>query len=1113
LIVRCFDDSGRPATEPSESSGDARASAPQTPASRHGAGRCAEVFMTANGHHNLPPPLQATLLGQARVSVGDRPIDDAAWSLRSARSLLLLLLITPGHALPKERARDLLWPEATPDVGRNAFYKALHLLRRVLEPELTSARESAYIASRGGTVALKPAVDVHVDVDAFETALRQAVHAPPADRRGRLRSAIELYGGELLPTDRYEDWPVARREQVRFAWEDAILELAELDLAAGDPQASVPSLELLLAHDPIIEEAHRALMRGYLAAGQRERALRQYARCAAALASELGVEPDAETEALRVAIEAAVAQPGALPAAVIGRINTVPVPPTAIVGRDREIELLQGTLWRQDVRLLTLVGSGGVGKTRLALEVAIHLADDFSGGVAFVPLAAVRDPQLVLSTVATALGLRQEPGVPIATTLTAFLRGRELLLVLDNFEQVLDAAPDIGDLLASCPGLTVLATSRERLQLRGEHLHEVQPLAVPRPERLPAPAMLARYGSVALFTQHMRRIDPDFEVTAENCEVVSAICRHLEGLPLALELALAHARFFSLAGLLARLANRLDIESGPRDLPGRQRTLRATFAWSHDLLSPEEQVVFRRLGITVGGCSIAAATAICGDDVAHLRLRLHALAEKHLIRVEETDDGARVTMLETIREFAAERLRDSGEQAVIARRHAEHYLTLALRAEPWLVGADQVTWFARLAIEQGNIRAALDRGLADPDDAGALAVRAAVALWRFWLRRRALREGIGWLGRALLRNVGDPRLRARILVALARLHEAGSNYGEAEALLDEALPISRAIGDQSGLASAITVLGEIAEDQADFPRASARYRRALAIYRANGLRRESAEPLNKLAAIAYYQGEYDRATTLWEASLTIYRDLGDHWATGVLLGNLGAAAVASQDFHRAVTLHEENLAIARRMDDRGTIGRELYNLAEALQLRGDDEQDDLLTEALALLRETGDRQNEISTLALLAHNALARGEVGEAARLGAESLTLCLATGDRATLAGMALLERTATLALAAGQPADAARLLGGSEALRQELGAPLMPYLTPIRDRCLEQLASGMKPTAVDAAMTAGRALTTVEAIQAALAVCEVAQLQPGPLSPREPNDVVTTSPRTTRP
>jgi len=1009
--------------------------------------------VTENGQPNQPPSLHANLMGEVRISAGGRLIADDAWSLRSARSLLLLLLITRGHSIPKERVLDILWPESGPEVARNALYKALHLLRRVLEPNLVSARHSAYIETRGGMIGIAPTVEIWVDADECERHLRAARGAAPEERRQPLRLAVSLYKGELLPTDPYEDWPVARRESLRQAWESAVLDLAELDLEANEPQASVPPLELLLTLDPTLEAAHRALMRGYVAAGQRDRALRQYERCVAAIENELGLPPERETQALFAAIKATPAEKPSQPAVVSGPFNNLPTPPTPIVGRDREIDILTGTLWRQDVRLVTLTGPGGVGKTRLAIEVASRLVDDYADGIAFVPLAAVRDAGLVLQTISSTLGLNDESGSSPAVTLTSWLRSREMVLVLDNFEQILDAATDIGSLLANCPSLTVLVTSRERLQLRGEHLHEVPPLAVPRPDRLPSAPMLARYGSVVLFSQHMQRIDPEFEVTPENSEIIGAICSHLEGLPLAIELATAGARFYSLESLRDRFSSRMDIEEGLRDLPARQRTLRATFDWSYDLLTDDEKTVFRQLGSAIGGLSLESAESICGVSVSRVRIHLHSLAEKHLIRWERTDAGPRITMLETIREYAMERLQDSGEDQEIRDRHAEHFLSLATEAESHIVGTDQLVWFDRLETEQGNLRAAFSWAIPRPGELGTLVARAATSLWRYWWRRGLLTEGISWLERALTRAERASQLRAHMLLSLARMYEVQSDYTRAEALINEALPISEQFNDRPRIAKALSALGEIAEDRGDLSQASDLYHRALAIYREFNQEREIAATLNKLATVAYYQGNSALASHLWEESASIFRELGDHWAVSVLLGNLGAAAMARGDIHRAVSLHEENLSIARQLKDPGSIGRALCNLAEAMQLRGDVNTDSLLEEALTLQREMKNKQFEITALTLIANNAMSAGETKRAARLYGSSLALCEEIGDRATMANIALLERIAMLGMITGQYENAARVLGASQGIRSELGTPLMSYLAPTVERCLESI------------------------------------------------------------
>lgn len=1042
------------------------------------------------GANGTPPSIRASLLGQVTITVGDRAISEDEWALRSARSLFLLLLITPGHLIPKERVLDILWPEASPDVGSNALYKALHLLRRVLEPNLTRGRNSAYIATRGGNIGIGPDVTVWVDVDACEMAIQQARRAGAEERRSRLRGAVAMYGGELLPTDPYEDWPIARRVAVHRAWEEAVLELASLDASADEPRASMAPLEALLAIDATVETAHRALMRVYAATGQRSRALRQYARCQAALERELGSELDAETTALYAAIQTAKPEVTEQPRVASGPFNNVPAPPASMVGRDREVEIVQGLLWRQDVRMVTLTGPGGVGKTRLALDAAAGLVEDFEDGVAYIPLTAVRDPDLVIPTIASTLGIGEELNEPLATTLQRWLRDRELLLVLDNVEHVLDAAFDIGDLLAACASITILATGRERLQLRGEHVYEVLPLIVPRLDRHPEPVELARYGSVALFTQHMRQVDPGFRVTEENGPSIISICNRLEGLPLAIELAAARARFSTLHDLANRLTSRLDLlEDGPRDLPVRQRTLRATFAWSYDMLAVEEQAVFRRLGVCIDGCTIEAATSTCGaphaDDML-IQRHLRSLAEKHLVRWEQNDDEHRWRMLETVREFALERLREHGEELDVRRRHADYYLNLATESEQELAGPDQSAWLDRLDREQGNLRSALHWGLEQPDELGALLAGATTALRQYWWNRGLLSEGVAWLERAAALAGTSPKLRARGLLAMALLLELQSDYARAVGLINEALPISRRYGDQAWVAKAMTGLGEIAESRGDLQRATEMYREALEICRAAGLKRGIAVSLNNLGSIAYHQGDLKRATTQWSQATSAFRVLGEQGAVGMLLGNQGTAAMAAGDFDRSVALYQEHHSIAHEMKDPGAIGRALCNMAEAMQLRGDGYQDSLLERAIVLHRQTYDKQGEIQTLTLMADSALHGGEPSRAAGLYAESLSICQATGDRTMIANIALFERISALALVTEQPSAAARLLGSGDALREELGAPIHSYLRPVRDRCLDQLRFKVRNVMVNEAIGEGHALSPDAAIREALVLCE---------------------------
>ncbi|MGH2561619.1 MAG: ATP-binding protein, partial [Thermomicrobiales bacterium] len=396
-----------------------------------------------------------------------------------------------------------------------------------------------------------------------------------------MRAVLGLYRGDLLADEPCADWPVARRESLRRARERAVIMLATLDLDAGEPLTAISALDALLAVDASFEEAHRALMRAYAAAGQRDLSLRQFERCREALHRELAVEPADETRALAAAIrtmpvDGGRAQPGA-GAIAPARSTNIPALPTPTVGRERDVDEVQALLSQRDIRLVTITGPGGIGKTRLAIETAAGLVDEWPDGRGFVSLAAVSDPELVLSAIARGLGLREDAGRAAGAMVEDYLRERAFLLVLDNVEHLIEAAPQVADLLASCLGLTALATSREPLHLRGEREYRLDVLSLPRLDRRPRPAVIERSEAVALFLQTVRAYRPDFALTDANASAVAELCARLDGLPLAIELAAVRGRYLSPERLFAQLGSRLtSLDGGPRDLPERQRTIRDT---------------------------------------------------------------------------------------------------------------------------------------------------------------------------------------------------------------------------------------------------------------------------------------------------------------------------------------------------------------------------------------------------------------------------------------------------------------------------------------------------------------------------------------------------------
>ncbi len=435
-------------------------------------------------------------------------------------------------------------------------------------------------------------------------------------------------------------------------------------------------------------------------------------------------------------------------------LHNLPAQPSALLGRESEVAATRALLEQEGARIVTLTGPGGTGKTRLGLQVGAELVEAFTDGVWFVPLAAIADPALVIPAIAQPLGVREIPGEPLLTTLQEYLRNKHALLLLDNFEHLTAAAAAVSALLAACPGVQVLVTSREPLRITGERELPVSPLALPDPRQARglSPGALLDYSAIRLFVERAQAVKPDFTLTEATAADVIAICRRLDGLPLAIELAAARVRILPPSQLLNRLDTRLKVlTGGNRDLPARQQTLRAAIEWSHELLDPGEQALFAHLAVFSGGCTFEAAEAVCGAAGA-LQLDvldgLDSLTQKSLLRPEDGADGeTRFTMLETIREYGLERLDATGHAETVRRAHADYFVTLAEAAEPQLTGADQVDWLNRLGAEHDNFRSAM--GWLEQGSEIETRLRIAAALWRFWWMRGHLAEGRGWLERAL----------------------------------------------------------------------------------------------------------------------------------------------------------------------------------------------------------------------------------------------------------------------------------------------------------------------------------------------------------------------------
>jgi predicted ATPase/DNA-binding CsgD family transcriptional regulator len=778
------------------------------------------------------------------------------------------------------------------------------------------------------------------------------------------------------------------------------------------------------------------------------------------------------------------------------QFHNVPVQLTPLIGREQEIQALCAILRQPERRLVTLIGPGGVGKTRLSLQAADHLLADFDDGVYFIPLASIRASDLVITAISRVLEIKETGEQALFARLEATLQDKQMLLVLDNFEQVLPAAPLLSTLLAACPRLTILVTSRAVLRIRGEYEFSVPSLQLPDLAHLPVSETLSHYASVALFQERAQAVKADFRVTPANARAIAEICVRLDGLPLALELAAARIKLLSPQALLGRLEHRLAIlTGGGRDAPERQQTLRKTIEWSYDLLDAEEQRLFRCLCAFVGGCALEALESVYAALYGTLFSVFDGIAsllDKSLLSLrEQNSEEPRVMIMETIREYGLEMLAASGEMERVLQEHTVYYLRLAENAESELAGSQQALWSERLAGDYDNLRTALQWLLAQIEEsevtssiamAPELALRLAATLSWFWWVRGYLTEGRNFLERALAisENVDASSLKAKVLFSTVHIAFVQGDYKQTVVLAESILVFCREIGDKRGIALALDPLGNVAWLQGNITAACAMKEESLTLYRELDDTGHIASSLFSLGLLESSRGEYARAQTLFEESLAIEKTSQNKRGVAHVLSQLAQLFfVILLDLETIRPLIEESLELSQEVGFKEGIAASHCLSAQLALSQGNLSAATVLAkQGVALYKEIGHRHGVAKSLAVLGKIVAVEGDYEAAHMLLVQCLEITNELGE--TWVAAVYLMELGEIVAAQGQLVWAAQLWGASEMLREVTGIPIPRNLLADYKRSVSSVCSDLGEKKFTAAWTQGRSLTPEQALAA---------------------------------
>ncbi len=855
--------------------------------------------------------LRIFLFGALRLEWEGQPYKLAG--LPKISSLLAFLLLHRAHPLEREQVAFTLWADDSETNARANLRRHLHDLKRALP------QHHAWVLSDAETVQWNNAAPFWCDVAEFEEQTTDS-------RQQNTEDAIRLYRGDLCD-NLYDDWIVSERERLREKYIAALERLIEKYERAQDVRAALDYAQQLLRADSLREETYRVWMRLLAQNGDRAGVVRAYNLCVTTLERELGVEPATETKQL---YEKLVLQENVSTQTSTRAVHNLPQPLTPIIGRETELAEIRARL--QTARLVTLMGTGGVGKTRLALQVAHTLLAEFSNHARFIDLTAVGETAQLVSYVTETLGIVETTNRPLRAVLLETLRERQMLLVFDNCEHMIDAAAKLAhEILVHTTSVKILATSREPLRVPGESVMAIAPLPIPDANENPLSA-----PSAQLLIARAQAAHSSFQVNSENADALARICRAVEGIPLALELAAARLNVLSAKQLAARLETQLHIlEASNRVAPERHQTMQATFDWSFESLAPPQQLLLTRLAIFQAGFTLDAVEQVCGfapleqENVLPL---LSDLIDKSLVIVESVNGVMHYRMLIVTREFARAQLRDGLDAT---RQHfLEYYVARVEQHAAEFHQARQVEAYAWVHHEYGNIRAALE--LAWKEEAAEPLARLCAVLWKYWWTRGNFSEGRIWLGRALLASVNlAPLLRAELLNGAGRLAILQEDRAEARPLLQKQLELRRTINDQEGIGEALNSLGALYYRDGDIHAAFAAYQESLAIFRALNHTGLTARALANLGELDVLQGRVERGLEQLEESRALFQSIGALRGESFALINLGTAALELNDMPRARAALRDSLEIKRALQDQDGIAWTLEGLAIVCAREGD----------------------------------------------------------------------------------------------------------------------------------------------------------------------------------